>query len=56
MSPVLVIAHAGHVLVDLAVYLGPVLLVLGVLKLSDLRRRRAGDEGESGSAEPGETI
>ena len=38
-----VVAHAGHVLVDLAIYLGPVLVIAVLLKLAERRRPPEGD-------------
>jgi hypothetical protein len=35
-----VMAHAGHVLIDLAIYLGPVVAIIGFLKWSDWRDGR----------------
>lgn len=35
-----VLAHAGHVVVDLVVYLGPVLVIGLALWLADRRERR----------------
>jgi hypothetical protein len=41
-----VVAHAGHVLLDLAIYLGPVIAIIVFLKASDWRdawrKRREG--------------
>ena len=34
------IAHTGHVLIDLAIFLGPMALLAGWLKLSDRRQAR----------------
>jgi hypothetical protein len=39
MVPV-VMAHAGHVLLDLAIYLGPVVAIVLFLKASDWRDAR----------------
>jgi hypothetical protein len=33
-------AHAGHVLVDLPIYLGPVILLVAWFKLSEWRQKR----------------
>jgi hypothetical protein len=41
----LIFAHTGHVLIDLAVYLGPMVLIAAALKLSDRRRARRGRTG-----------
>jgi hypothetical protein len=39
------IAHSGHVLVDLGIFLGPMALLAGWLKLSDRRQaKRERDE------------
>lgn len=40
MTHVVVPAHAGHWLVDFAIYLGPAIVILGLLKLGDRRRER----------------
>jgi hypothetical protein len=40
-----VLAHTGHVLIDLAVFLGPLLVIGLLLKLADRPERSAGDEG-----------
>jgi hypothetical protein len=37
---ILPIAHAGHVLIELPIYLGPVVLLVAWSKLSDWRRKR----------------
>jgi len=39
-------AHVGHILPDLAIYVGPILVIAGLLKLSDIRaaRRKKRDE------------
>jgi hypothetical protein len=34
------LAHAGHVLIELPIYLGPVLLLVLWFKVADWRRRR----------------
>jgi hypothetical protein len=34
------LAHAGHVLVSLPIYLGPVILLIAGLKLADRRDKR----------------
>lgn len=34
------LAHAGHVLVELPIYLGPVLLLVAWFKLNDWRQKR----------------
>jgi hypothetical protein len=49
---VTVFAHAGHVLVDLAIYLGPVLAIGLGLFVADRRekRRRAREGGDDASA------
>jgi hypothetical protein len=39
------IAHAGHVLVELPIYLGPVVLLVAWFKFSEWRQRRR-DEGK----------
>ncbi|HVE67890.1 MAG TPA: hypothetical protein VNB64_04845 [Solirubrobacteraceae bacterium] len=36
----IVLAHAGHVIVDLVIYLGPVLVIGLALWLADRRERR----------------
>ena len=43
-------AHAGHVLVDLAIYLGPVLVIGLALFVADRRekRRSGGRDGDGG--------
>jgi hypothetical protein len=33
-------AHAGHVLIDLPIYLGPVILLVAWFKLSEWRQKR----------------
>jgi len=38
------LAHAGHWAVDLAIYLGPMAVIVAVLKLGDRRRRREAAE------------
>ena len=44
MTPV-PIAHTGHVLIDLGIFLGPMAVIAGWLKLSDRRQaRRERDE------------
>jgi hypothetical protein len=44
----LVLAHAGHALVDLPVFLGPVLVIIAWLKVANLRdKRRAAKKAES---------
>jgi len=48
------LAHAGHWAVDLAIYLGPMAVIVAVLKLGDRRRRDAQEGGEE-SAPAGET-
>ena len=35
-------AHAGHVLIELPIYLGPVLLLVAWFKLSEWRQKRRG--------------
>ena len=49
-----VIAHGagGHWIVDLGIYLGPLLTIVGVVLLSDRRRRRREAEAERLGAEP----
>jgi hypothetical protein len=37
------LAHAGHVLIELPIYLGPVLLLVAWYKLSEWKRRRKGE-------------
>ena len=37
----LVFAHAGHVLIDLPIYLGPVVALIVWLKLANWREKRA---------------
>ncbi|HEX6459832.1 MAG TPA: hypothetical protein VF032_13000 [Thermoleophilaceae bacterium] len=34
------LAHAGHVLIELPIYLGPVLLLVAWFKLNDWRQKR----------------
>ena len=41
-----VFAHAGHVAVDLAIYLGPVLVIGVALWIADRREKRRGRGGE----------
>jgi len=41
-----VLAHAGHILIDLPLYGGPVIMVAGALGISSLRSRR-GDRGRA---------
>jgi hypothetical protein len=41
MSPPLVLAHAGHWLVNLA-YIAPLIFLVGVILVGKLRDRRAG--------------
>jgi hypothetical protein len=38
-----VFAHAGHILIDLPLYGGPVFLLLGAFAFSTLRARRSGE-------------
>lgn len=38
-----VFAHLGHWYISLPIYLGPMLALLAVIKISDARRRRRGD-------------
>ncbi len=38
----MVLAHAGHVLVDLGIYLGPVLAIALGLWIADRREKRRG--------------
>jgi hypothetical protein len=40
-------AHAGHILIDLPIYLGPVVVVAVWLKLSSWREKRRGERAES---------
>ena len=42
-------AHLGHVLIDLPVFLGPVLVVSGWLVMSARRGRRNADRSREGS-------
>jgi len=35
--------HAGHVLIELPIYLGPVLLLVAWFKFSEWRRKRRGE-------------
>ena len=37
------LAHAGHVLVELPIYLGPVILLIVWFKLSEWRQKRKGE-------------
>jgi hypothetical protein len=37
------LAHAGHVLIELPIYLGPVLLLVAWYKLSEWKRKRKGE-------------
>lgn len=48
-----VLAHAGHVLIDVPIFLGPVFVLGGALWLANWRERRAGhgDSGDEGPAE-----
>jgi hypothetical protein len=41
-----VIAHVGHILPDLAIYLGPILVIGALLKLSDIRAARRKRDGD----------
>ena len=41
---ILPLAHAGHVLVELPIYLGPVLLLVAWFKLSEWRHKRKNEE------------
>jgi hypothetical protein len=41
MSPLLVLAHAGHWLVNLA-YIAPLIFLVGVILVGKVRDRRAG--------------
>ena len=47
-GPPVVLAHTGHWAIDLGTYLGPLVVVLALLKLSDRRqqRRRAAGQDE----------
>ena len=49
-----VLAHGagGHWVVDLAIYLGPLLTIVGVVLLSDRRRRRRERQAEGLGTEP----
>jgi hypothetical protein len=47
-------AHAGHVLIDLPIYLGPVVVVVVWLKIADWRQKRSGKRRSSnGASRPG---
>jgi hypothetical protein len=37
------LAHAGHVLIELPIYLGPVILLIVWFKLSEWRQKRKGE-------------
>ena len=37
-------AHAGHVLIELPIYLGPVLLLVAWFKFNDWRQKRRGHQ------------
>ncbi|HEY7629858.1 MAG TPA: hypothetical protein VH817_04115 [Thermoleophilaceae bacterium] len=37
------LAHAGHVLVELPIYLGPVILLIVWFKISEWRHKRKGE-------------
>jgi len=37
------LAHAGHVLIELPIYLGPVLLLIAWFKFSEWRHKRRAD-------------
>jgi hypothetical protein len=52
MTPaaVVVLAHVGHWAVDLAIYLGPAVVILALLKLGDRRREAA--EADPPEADP----
>ena len=41
MTPPL--AHAGHVLIELPIYLGPVLLLVAWFKFNEWRQKRRGE-------------
>jgi hypothetical protein len=45
----LVLAHAGHLLVDIPLFLGPVVLLGVALAVSTRRERRRGGGGAGGS-------
>jgi hypothetical protein len=38
------LAHAGHVLVELPIYLGPVVLLVVWFKVSEWRQKRKGEQ------------
>jgi hypothetical protein len=44
----LVVAHAGHVLIDLPIYLGPVVALVVWLKLANWREKRAAKRASGG--------
>ena len=48
-----VFAHAGHVLVDLAIYLGPILVIGLGLWAADRRDKRRGARDEQGNSPMG---
>src|SRR3954447_7896055 len=41
------LAHAGHVLIELPIYLGPVVVVVVWLKIADWRQKRSGKRRSS---------
>jgi hypothetical protein len=47
----LLVAHAGHTLVDLSIFLGPVAVVLGWIAISGHRERRRRREREGAGAQ-----
>jgi hypothetical protein len=53
MTAPFVLAHAGHWLVDFAIYLGPAVVILGLLKLGDRRQERRERDGQEARDEPG---
>jgi hypothetical protein len=52
MTP-FVFAHAGHVLIDLPIYLGPVVALIVWLKLAGWRERRAAKRASAREPSPG---
>jgi hypothetical protein len=48
----LVFAHAGHVLIDLPIYLGPVVALIVWLRLAGWRERRAAKRASSWEPSP----
>jgi hypothetical protein len=45
----IVFAHTGHVLIDLPIYLGPVIIIAAWLKISSWREKRSATRSSSSS-------